>query len=130
MTWLDGHSLVQTVFTCLYMHNPFIIENPCLKVIVCFQFNYIIDCSWPWLVFIIKSYLVQSFRIICKWLIYNINNNYCTNILGILYSHVEVMWYYQVYCKQSSSIWGGKTDLLKDYVVLLMSGLLFIRMSY
>ena len=32
MTWLDGHSLVQTVFTCLYMHNPFIIEDPCLKV--------------------------------------------------------------------------------------------------
>lgn len=31
VTWLDGHSLVQTVFTCLYMHNPFIIEDPCLK---------------------------------------------------------------------------------------------------
>ncbi|RMX51654.1 hypothetical protein pdam_00020297 [Pocillopora damicornis] len=31
ITWLDGHSLVQTVFTCLYMHNPFIIEDPCLK---------------------------------------------------------------------------------------------------
>ena len=34
VTWLDGHSLVQTVFTCLYMHNPFIIEDPCLKVII------------------------------------------------------------------------------------------------
>ncbi|KAK3732899.1 hypothetical protein QZH41_012670, partial [Actinostola sp. cb2023] len=31
VTWLDGHSLVQTVFICLYMHDPFLIEDPCLK---------------------------------------------------------------------------------------------------
>ncbi|XP_031566429.1 N-alpha-acetyltransferase 35, NatC auxiliary subunit-like [Actinia tenebrosa] len=31
VTWLDGHSLVQTVFICLYMHDPFLIEDLCLK---------------------------------------------------------------------------------------------------
>ncbi|KXJ05545.1 N-alpha-acetyltransferase 35, NatC auxiliary subunit [Exaiptasia diaphana] len=31
VTWLDGHSLVQTVFICLYMHDPFLIQDPCLK---------------------------------------------------------------------------------------------------
>ncbi|XP_047139471.1 N-alpha-acetyltransferase 35, NatC auxiliary subunit isoform X1 [Hydra vulgaris] len=30
-TWLDGHSLVQTVFTCLYCHNPSVIEDVVLK---------------------------------------------------------------------------------------------------
>ena len=32
VTWLDGHSLIQTVFICLYVHDPYIIEDPCLKV--------------------------------------------------------------------------------------------------
>ena len=32
LTWLDGHSLVQTEFICSYMHDPFLIEDPCLKV--------------------------------------------------------------------------------------------------
>ena len=30
-TWLEGHSLAQTVFTNLYTHNPDIIEDRCLK---------------------------------------------------------------------------------------------------
>jgi len=32
-TWLDGHSLVQTVFICLYCHDPSIIENVPLKAL-------------------------------------------------------------------------------------------------
>ncbi|XP_056275473.1 N-alpha-acetyltransferase 35, NatC auxiliary subunit isoform X2 [Pseudoliparis swirei] len=31
ITWLEGHSLAQTVFTCLYVHNPDLIEEPPLK---------------------------------------------------------------------------------------------------
>ena len=31
VTWLDGHSLIQTVFICLYVHDPYIIEDPCVK---------------------------------------------------------------------------------------------------
>jgi len=31
LSWLDGQSLVQTVFTCLYLHNPLLIEDRCLK---------------------------------------------------------------------------------------------------
>ena len=31
MTWLEGHSLAQTVFTNLYLHDPHQIENRTLK---------------------------------------------------------------------------------------------------
>ncbi|XP_033107561.1 N-alpha-acetyltransferase 35, NatC auxiliary subunit-like [Anneissia japonica] len=31
VTWLEGHSLAQTVFTSLYTHNPDIIEDRCIK---------------------------------------------------------------------------------------------------
>ena len=31
MTWLEGHSLAQTVFTNLYLQNPAQIENRCVK---------------------------------------------------------------------------------------------------
>uniref|UniRef100_A0A4W4DW98 N-alpha-acetyltransferase 35, NatC auxiliary subunit n=1 Tax=Electrophorus electricus TaxID=8005 RepID=A0A4W4DW98_ELEEL len=31
ITWLEGHSLAQTVFTCLYVHNPELILDPALK---------------------------------------------------------------------------------------------------
>lgn len=31
VTWLEGHSLAQTVFTNLYLHNPFAIEDKCIK---------------------------------------------------------------------------------------------------
>ncbi|XP_032809188.1 N-alpha-acetyltransferase 35, NatC auxiliary subunit isoform X1 [Petromyzon marinus] len=31
ITWLEGHSLAQTVFTCLYLHNPELIEDPAMK---------------------------------------------------------------------------------------------------
>ncbi|XP_052824393.1 N-alpha-acetyltransferase 35, NatC auxiliary subunit [Octopus bimaculoides] len=31
VTWLEGHSLAQTVFTNLYLHNPYIIEDRYLK---------------------------------------------------------------------------------------------------
>ncbi|KAK6492974.1 N-alpha-acetyltransferase 35 [Huso huso] len=31
ITWLEGHSLAQTVFTCLYVHNPDLIEDPAMK---------------------------------------------------------------------------------------------------
>ncbi|CAL1540610.1 unnamed protein product [Lymnaea stagnalis] len=31
VTWIEGHSLAQTVFTNLYLHNPYIIEDRCLK---------------------------------------------------------------------------------------------------
>ncbi|XP_046864841.1 N-alpha-acetyltransferase 35, NatC auxiliary subunit-like [Xenia sp. Carnegie-2017] len=31
VTWLDGHSLIQTVLICLYVHNPYIIEDLCVK---------------------------------------------------------------------------------------------------
>ncbi|XP_028411217.1 N-alpha-acetyltransferase 35, NatC auxiliary subunit-like isoform X2 [Dendronephthya gigantea] len=31
VTWLDGHSLIQTVFICLYVHDPYVIEDPCVK---------------------------------------------------------------------------------------------------
>ncbi|XP_048729829.2 N-alpha-acetyltransferase 35, NatC auxiliary subunit-like isoform X3 [Ostrea edulis] len=30
-TWLEGHSLAQTVFTNLYLHNPYVVEDRCLK---------------------------------------------------------------------------------------------------
>ncbi|KAI8789897.1 N-alpha-acetyltransferase 35 NatC auxiliary subunit [Biomphalaria glabrata] len=31
VTWIEGHSLAQTVFTNLYLHNPYIIEDRVLK---------------------------------------------------------------------------------------------------
>uniref|UniRef100_A0A0B7AAS0 Protein MAK10 homolog n=1 Tax=Arion vulgaris TaxID=1028688 RepID=A0A0B7AAS0_9EUPU len=31
VTWIEGHSLAQTVFTNLYLHNPYIMEDRCLK---------------------------------------------------------------------------------------------------
>nr|KAF6331955.1 N-alpha-acetyltransferase 35, NatC auxiliary subunit [Pipistrellus kuhlii] len=31
ITWLEGHSMAQTVFTCLYVHNPDFIEDPAMK---------------------------------------------------------------------------------------------------
>uniref|UniRef100_A0A8C6CT46 N-alpha-acetyltransferase 35, NatC auxiliary subunit n=1 Tax=Moschus moschiferus TaxID=68415 RepID=A0A8C6CT46_MOSMO len=31
ITWLEGHSLALTVFTCLYIHNPDFIEDPAMK---------------------------------------------------------------------------------------------------
>ena len=31
VTWLEGHSLAQTVFTNLYLHSPHIIEDRALK---------------------------------------------------------------------------------------------------
>ncbi|XP_076465149.1 N-alpha-acetyltransferase 35, NatC auxiliary subunit-like [Babylonia areolata] len=31
VTWLEGHSLAQTVFTNLYLHNPYMIGDRCLK---------------------------------------------------------------------------------------------------
>ncbi len=31
VTWIEGHSLVQTVFTNLYLHNPDAIEDPVMK---------------------------------------------------------------------------------------------------
>ena len=31
VTWLEGHSLAQTVFTNLYLHAPWEIEHPLLK---------------------------------------------------------------------------------------------------
>nr|XP_002740693.2 PREDICTED: N-alpha-acetyltransferase 35, NatC auxiliary subunit-like [Saccoglossus kowalevskii] len=31
VTWLEGHSLAQTIFTNLYLHNPDIIEDRCIK---------------------------------------------------------------------------------------------------
>lgn len=31
VTWLEGHSLAQTIFTNLYLHNPYIINDRCLK---------------------------------------------------------------------------------------------------
>ncbi len=31
MTWLEGHSLAQTMFTNLYLHNPYVIEDRVLK---------------------------------------------------------------------------------------------------
>ncbi|XP_055956276.1 N-alpha-acetyltransferase 35, NatC auxiliary subunit [Patella vulgata] len=31
VTWLEGHSLAQTVFTNLFLHNPYIIEDRTLK---------------------------------------------------------------------------------------------------
>lgn len=37
ITWLEGHSLAQTVFTNLYLHNPSLIEDKCLK-----SFSYLI----------------------------------------------------------------------------------------
>lgn len=32
MTWLDGQSLVQSIFICMYCHNPYIVEDTVLKV--------------------------------------------------------------------------------------------------
>ena len=34
VTWLDGHSLIQTVFICLYVHDPYVIEDPVVKVVL------------------------------------------------------------------------------------------------
>ncbi|XP_077003372.1 N-alpha-acetyltransferase 35, NatC auxiliary subunit-like isoform X2 [Tamandua tetradactyla] len=31
ITWLEGHSLAQMVFMCLYIHNPDFIEDPAMK---------------------------------------------------------------------------------------------------
>ncbi|KAL5004056.1 hypothetical protein ScPMuIL_017512 [Solemya velum] len=31
VTWLEGHSLAQTIFTNLYLHNPLVLEDRCLK---------------------------------------------------------------------------------------------------
>lgn len=33
VTWLDGHSLIQTVFICLYTHDTKLIEDPVLKAV-------------------------------------------------------------------------------------------------
>ena len=35
VSWLEGHSLAQTVFTCLYMHKPNLIEDRTLKSFCC-----------------------------------------------------------------------------------------------
>ncbi|CAH1797590.1 unnamed protein product [Owenia fusiformis] len=32
VTWLEGHSLAQTVFTNVFLHNPYIVEDRCIKV--------------------------------------------------------------------------------------------------
>jgi len=32
LSWLDGQSLAQSLFTCLYLHNPAEIQNKCLQV--------------------------------------------------------------------------------------------------
>lgn len=31
VSWLEGHSLSQTLFTCLYLHEPYRIEDKTLK---------------------------------------------------------------------------------------------------
>ncbi|XP_077988706.1 N-alpha-acetyltransferase 35, NatC auxiliary subunit-like [Glandiceps talaboti] len=31
VTWLEGHSLAQTVFTNLYLHNPELVEDRCIR---------------------------------------------------------------------------------------------------
>ena len=31
MSWLEGQSLAQTVFTCLYLHDTDLIEDRCLR---------------------------------------------------------------------------------------------------
>lgn len=31
VSWLEGHSLAQTLFTCLYLHQPYSIEDKSLK---------------------------------------------------------------------------------------------------
>lgn len=31
VSWLEGHSLAQTVFTNLYLHKPYILEDKILK---------------------------------------------------------------------------------------------------
>lgn len=33
VTWLEGHSLAQTVFTNLYSHNPSLVEDRTLKAL-------------------------------------------------------------------------------------------------
>lgn len=38
VSWLEGHSLAQTVYTCLYMHDINAIEDPSLKAF-CFGLN-------------------------------------------------------------------------------------------
>lgn len=35
VSWLEGHSLAQTLFTCLYMHFPHAIEEKSLKAFCC-----------------------------------------------------------------------------------------------
>eukprot|EP00794_Sanderia_malayensis_P004678 gene4678-5288_t len=33
VTWLDGHSLIQSIFVCLYAHDTKLIEDPVLKAV-------------------------------------------------------------------------------------------------
>lgn len=35
VSWLDGHSLAQTLFTCLYLHQPHSIEDRSLRAFCC-----------------------------------------------------------------------------------------------
>lgn len=35
VSWLDGHSLAQTMFTCLYLHQPHNIEDKTLRAFCC-----------------------------------------------------------------------------------------------
>lgn len=36
-TWLQGKSLASTIYTCLYVHNPFLIADKCLySIVLCF----------------------------------------------------------------------------------------------
>lgn len=41
VTWLEGHSLAQTVFTNLYLHSPFEIEDPIIKATAIFTLKLI-----------------------------------------------------------------------------------------
>lgn len=42
VSWLEGHSPAQTVYTCLYMHNMDAIQDKSLKAF-CFGFNNVMD---------------------------------------------------------------------------------------
>ena len=42
VTWLDGHSLIQTVFVCLYTHDTNLIDDPVLKA-VCISVLKLVD---------------------------------------------------------------------------------------
>lgn len=35
VSWLEGHSLAQTLFTCLYLHKPHSIEDKMLRSFCC-----------------------------------------------------------------------------------------------